>query len=213
MSRITCGRVVRWLGALLLAQGCASDRVQVQVPPRVDLAAWPMIGIVEFHGVAEPELASLATSQFVQMLLAAQPGTRILELGSERRVLAEVGHSELDFSAARAIGEHFGVDAIFTGALVLGAPKPSVLLGQSFESIDARAGVGGRLDVRLLEARSGASVWSGSATASAPVARLGVAEGIGTSFGVSDPRDAYTVVVRLLAQEQRYDFHPTWHEE
>ena len=212
MSRSTRARAAaRWLGALLVAQGCAHD--QVEVPPRIELASWPTIGIVEFRNADEPELASLATSQFIQMLHAAQPGTPILELGSERRVLEQLGRGELDFAAARAIGEHFGVDAVFAGELVLDAPKPEVKLGEAFDSIDARAVVTGRLETRLLEARGGATVWSDSASASAPVARFGLAEGVGPVFGVTDPRDARLAVVRQLVWSQRYAFHPSWRDE
>ena len=211
MGSNTRARAARGIVALLCLQGCAHD--QVEVPARIQLARWPTLGIVEFHSPAEPELGSLATSQFVEMLHAAQPGTAILELGSERHVLDEVGRDALDFEAARAIGERFGVDAVFAGELVFDAPKPRVRLGDAFESIDASAEVNGRLATRLLDARSGASVWSDSSTASAPVARFGLAEGAGPTFGVSDPRDARLDLVRLLVSLQRYDFFPSWRDE
>jgi hypothetical protein len=211
MPRIALATTACWLGALLLAQGCAHEPVErVEVPPRVVLASWPTIGIVEFSGAAEPELATLATSQFLQMLHAAQPGAPIVELGSERRVLDEVHRGELDFEAARAIGKRYGVDAIFVGELVFDSPRGSVNLGQAFESIDASANVTGRLATRLLEARSGATVWSDSSSATAPVARFGLAQGVGPMFGVSDPHDARIDMVRQLVANQRYDFYSTW---
>lgn len=208
---LTRPRAARWLGALLFLQACSHP--QVQVPPRIELSRWPTLGIVEFRELAEPELASLATTQFVQMLHAAQPGTPILELGSAARVLAEVGHTELDFEAARAIGERYGVDAIFTGELVFDAPKPRVSVGDAFESVAARADVTGRLAVRLLDARSGASVWSDSSNGSAPVAQFGMAEGTGPVLDVSDPRDARLDLVGSLVYAQRYDFYPSWRDE
>jgi len=216
MPRITRVGTACWIGVLLLAQGCAHEpapRVeQVQVPPRIVLASWPTIGIVEFRSATEPELASLGTSQFVEMLHQAQSGAPILELGSQQRVLGEVGKSELDFDAARAIGKHYGVDAIFVGELVFDAPSGSVNLGQAFESIDARAVVTGRLATRLLDARSGATVWSYSSSEKAQVARFGLAEGVGPLFGVSDPRDSRTAMVRQMVWDQRDDFYPTWRD-
>jgi hypothetical protein len=214
MRRLTRWSVGRGLGLLLLVQGCAhTERVRIEVPPRVDLATWPTLGIVEFRGTDRPELGSLATTQFVEMLHAAQAGARILELGSEPSVLAEVGCSKLDFAAARAIGEHFGVDAVFTGSFALTRPKPTVILGRALESLDASAEVHGLLDVRLLEAQSGASVWSARSDASAHVASFGLSKGALPTFDVSDPRDAYAELVRRLVDEQRYDFYPTWREQ
>ena len=124
--------------ALLLALGCASS---VQMPPRVDLGQWDLIGIVDFGGDDDPELASRATGQFVQMLQAAQPGARILELGPEKRILSEVGHEELDFEAMRALGERYEVDAVFTGGLELSNVKPDVRFGESLTSVRAAANV------------------------------------------------------------------------
>lgn len=196
------------LAALLVAAGCAT---RVQVPPRVELASWGTIGIVQFAGGSDPELAELATREFQRMLHAAQPGARILELGAEKRLLGEVGHDELDFEAVQALGDRFGVDAVFTGTLELSELKPDVRLGQAFTSVRAAANVNGRLTTRLLEAVSGATVWSGSSTASANVARVGAStEGGLPSFRVTDPRDVQAGLVPTLVDRLHHDFHPTW---
>jgi hypothetical protein len=184
----------------------------VQLPPRVDLAEWDTIGIVGFGGDAEAELSTLATREFVQMLHAAQPGVRILELGSEVRVLAEMGHAELDHAAVRAIGDHYEVDAVFAGDLELGAVEPIVRLGKTFSSLRARADVTGQLATRLLETRSGATVWSRSSRATGSVARLGVEEGGMPTFGARDPSDVQAGLVGQLVQELGDDFHPSWQE-
>ena len=63
------------LGVLVAMLGCAGPKVEV--PPRVDLAEWRTIGIVDFRGGSDPELPELATRQFVQMIQSAQPGVRI----------------------------------------------------------------------------------------------------------------------------------------
>lgn len=194
--------------AILLAAGCAT---KVQVPPRVELAEWDTIAIVEFTGAADPELGDLATGQFVQMLHAAQPGAHILELGPEKRLLSQLGHDELDFEAVRALGERFHVDAVFTGALEMSNVKPNVRLGQALTSVRASANVNGRLATKLFETRSGAVVWSSGALATANVARVGVGVGGGIpSFRVGDPSEAYAGLIPQLVDQLRHDFYPTW---
>ena len=203
MSILTLQAVV----AIMVA-GCAT---KVQVPPRVELAEWNTIGIVQFGGDADPELVDLATGQFVQMLHAAQPGARILELGHQRGLLSELGHDKLDFEAMRAVGERFHVDAVFTGTLEMSEVKPNVRIGQGFASVRASVNVTGSLATKLLETRSGAVVWSRSAQATANVARVGVPAGGGIpSFRVGDPSDAYAGIVPQLVDRLRYDFYPTW---
>jgi hypothetical protein len=195
------------IGALLILSACAS---KVQVPPRVVLSEWGTIGIVSFQGGADPELAHMATARFVQMLQSAQPGARILELGSEHRVLSEVGHGQLDFEAVRALGSRFEVDALFWGDLEIGTAQPSVRFGEAFTSANARADVSGQLATKLLETRSGATVWSRSSSASANVARIGVSDAGLPSFGVTDPARAYEGLVHQLVANLGGDFHPRW---
>ena len=144
------------------------------------------------------------------MLQQAQPGLRILELGRQKRVLSEVGHRALDFAAVRAIGEHYGVDAVFAGDLEVSEAKPSLNMGQAFTSFNARADVSGQLAARLFETRSGATLWSRSSTATANVAHLGVPNGGMPSFGASDPSKVYGGLVRQLVSHLRHDFYPRW---
>jgi hypothetical protein len=198
------------LGTLTVSLACAT---KVQVPPRVLLSELGTIGVVDFAGGDDAALASLATREFVQMLHAAQPGSRVLELGSESRVLAEVGHRELDFEAARAIGERFRVDAVLIGELSLSQAKPNIRFGQSFTSVRASADISGRLATRLMEADAGATIWSRNATATASVARVGLPEGGTPSFGVQDPEDTQAGLVRQLVANLRSDFYPTWRKQ
>jgi hypothetical protein len=196
---------------LLVAFGCAT---RVLVPPRVDLGQWDTIGIVDFGSGGDPALGRLATSQFVQMLQDAQPGVRILELGPEQRILADLGRDTLDFEAVRALGERFPVDALFTGALELGDVRPSVRLGRELASVRAAADVNGRLATKLLETRSGAVVWSRSAQASANVARVGVrSDGSVPSVRVGDPEDARAGLVPHLVAGLGSDFYPSWQNQ
>jgi hypothetical protein len=205
------------LGAILLGLGCGGREPsnvepvsRVQIPPRLELADWGTIGIVDFAGGADAALGERATREFVQMLMAAQPDARIIELGDSRRVLAELGHGTLDFEAARALGERYRVDAVFTGTLELGKAKPQIRIGQALASMRARADVTGQLDAKLLETSSGAVVWTRSSSATANVASVGVPPGGLPSFSAKDPADAHAGLIRQLVSELRYDFYPTW---
>lgn len=198
------------LGALLAALGCAT---KIQVPPRVDLSAWHSIALIEFSGAPELVLGNLATSEFMQRLQAAQPGVRIVELGSQQRVLREVGHGELDFESARAIGERFEVDAIFVGDLDLSEVKPSVAVGRAFASLEARVDVNGQAAAKLVETRSGATLWSRTSSASANVARIGLRYGVIPTFGASDPSDVHAGLVHQLITDLTGDFYWRWEKQ
>lgn len=198
------------LAALLATLGCAT---KVHIPPRVDLAAWHTIGLVEFSGDPELLLRTLATRDFMQRLQAAQPGVRIVELGSQQRVLREVGHGELDFESARAIGERFEVDAVFVGDLDFSEVKPSVAVGRAFASLEARVDVNGQAAAKLFETRSGATVWSRSSSASANVARIGLRYGVIPTFGASDPSEVHAGLVHQLITDLTGDFYWRWEKQ
>lgn len=197
------------LACAALLTACSS---KVLVPPRIPLSQWSQIGIVDFESASEPELAALATRQFVEMLQDAQPGSRIVELGGERRVLAQVGHGELDFEAVRAVGAHYGVDAVFAGDFQIGEPRPSLRVGRALTTMKAQADITGRLDARLLETRSGATVWSRSSRASADVARVGISKGLPT-FGATDPARVHGTLTRQLVVNLGGDFYATWQRQ
>lgn len=195
--------------ALLLAllPGCAK---KVLVPPRVDLGAWRTIGIVEFSGGSDPALGVQATQEFMEIVHHAQPGVRILELGAEQQVLAEVDSAALDFEAVRALRERYGVDAVFVGRLEVGRVKPNLRFGQSFASMEARADVQGEIAARLLETGSGATVWSRTATSTRNVAHVGVPSTGLPSFGATDPSDVQAGLVRQLVANLSGDFYSRW---
>src|SRR3954464_251941 len=111
---------------LLLSAGCSSGTrtVCVTVPPRVDLHAYPMVGLVTFTSNGRGELDRLSTQKFLAALQAAQPGTRVVELGTEAQVLASVNRNSWDAAALRAIKETRGVDVVMIGRLDVENAKP-----------------------------------------------------------------------------------------
>jgi hypothetical protein len=192
-----------------LACAAKETRPQIEVPPRLDLAEWRTIGIVNFDGSIDEKLAGQATRRFIEMLQAAQPGVRIIELGEAGAVLAEVGHDALGFEAARAMGDRYGVSAVFTGLFEMEEARPRIKFGDVLSTIGARVDVTGELAARLTETHSGALVWSRSSTGLVNVANLGLSGGVPT-FGAQAPDEAEGGLVEHLVTELRYDFYPTW---
>ena len=192
--------------ALALMLGCAT-KVTVFVPPRVDLAAYGSIGLIDFSSNrGKADLERYGSQELMKTVQSAQPGTRILELGPERRVLASIEHDEFDFEAIRAIGKRYGVDAVFVGNLDFTEIKPKVRISMSLESLSAQAEVEAFLSTRLMETASGATVWTNSARDRAAVAHFKMLSSRPASFGAGDPNDAQLRLVQGLVVRITQDF-------
>jgi hypothetical protein len=194
--------------SLAMLWGC-SHTVVVAVPPRVDLQTFGTLGIVEFASNSNPAINAQTTREFQSHIHAAQPGTRIVELGTPDSLLAAVGGRQLDAHALRRIGEKYGVDAIFLGSLAYSEPKADVRVTDG-----ARLEAGMRVDVRgdisskLVETRSGANVWSSSAWARRQLGRLNVSaeQGVSGTMRSSNPREE---MVPTLVYHLTQDFRPS----
>ena len=197
------------LGSLLALGGCSSNTVLVSVPPRMPLQSFGTLGLVEFDANARPDIGAQTTREFESHLHAAQPGTRIVELGSRESLLASVGGRQLDAQTLRRIGEKYGVDAIFVGSLTYSEPKTDVQLTDlSRLEGGVRVDVRGDISSRLVETRSGASVWSSSAWARRSLGKVSVSADQGVSGGVrnGDPREE---MVPTLVYHLTEDFRPS----
>src|SRR6267143_4606176 len=63
--------------------GCSGSRyVTVRVPPEVDLRSYQAVGIIEFGSNADATINRYATQRFQSSVQSAQPGTRLVELGT-----------------------------------------------------------------------------------------------------------------------------------
>jgi hypothetical protein len=197
---------------LLLATGCASKTkmVRMEIPPRVDLAAYPMVGLVTFSSNSRGELDRLSTEKFLEAIQEAQPGTRVVELGTEQQVLASVKRNSFDATTLRALKEMHGVDAIVMGRLDMKKAKADVNLSASslFKAMNVRQDVDATLTTRLLEADSGASMWSRSSKVTANLANASFNSRGEGSFGASDKEAAYGEMVDGLVFQVTDDFRP-----
>jgi hypothetical protein len=194
--------------SLAMLWGCSST-VLVPVPPRVDLKSYGTLGIVEFASNSDRVINARATRQFQEQIQAAQPGTRFIELGNREAVLVAVGSKQLDVDAFRRIGEKYGVAAIFLGDIAYSEPRTDVKITDltKFEG-GVRTDIKADISSRLVEARTGASVWSNSAWARRQVGSLSVTAEQGVSAGMSksNPRDE---MVPTLVYELTHDFRPS----
>jgi len=192
----------------LAAFGCASNRVVVQVPPRLDLVPYGRVGLVMFTVErATGSLPELATRRFEEQLLAAQTGFEVLELGSADSVLRQTGALELGAAAAESLGAQRGVPAVFFGHLKVSNVQPSGgVMGLALGHMEAT--VSAELSVQLVSTKSGGTVWRASATAREKVAEVSLAGGL-PFFSARDPNVAYGQLVNHLVYAVTRDFRPT----
>jgi len=205
----------RFLQALmLLAAGLAlfacTRTVTVAVPPRVDLRLFPTIGVIDFSAQPSGDLEQVATRIFLGNLQAAQPGVRLLELGSRDKVLLEIGSRELDFQAIRAIGARYGVEAVLSGAVELSEPRPDLKLSPSLTSLSAQARIDGKMNAKLWEAASGATVWTNSSWGNWSIGGVNISNGGAASAGFRHPREKRDEIVLELVRALNGDFWPTY---
>ena len=193
--------------SLAVQWGC-SKTVLVPVPPRMELKNYGTLGIVEFASNSDPAINSYATQQFQEQIQGASPGTPILELGSRQAVLQAVGATQLDAEAMTKIGKKYGVSAVFVGDIVYSEPKTDVRLTDITKlEGGVRTEVKGDLSAKLMETKSGASVWSSSAWAKRQIGAVSVStrQGVSASLGDTNPRKE---MVPALVFHVTEDFRP-----
>ncbi len=192
---------------LLATCGCGS---RVMVPPRIDLKAYEVIGVIEFSCTSEDALGPLATSRFIEAARQDQGMVRFMRLGTEGEVLQAVSQSRLDPAAFKAIGEKYGVKTIVTGDLTLSEVRPNVSVLHSLTSIGVSADVQATLAVQMVEAVSGASLWSRSAGATQQIGAASFSANKDINLRVDDPAKAYTRLVDHLVYTITPEFRVTW---
>lgn len=200
---------VGFLAAATLA--CSAHRtVTVRVPPRIDLTQHEVIGVVDFESSAEGQLASLATRRFMESARRDQGLVRMVTLGSKDEALRSVGRDRWDPETYRALGRKHGVQTILTGELAVSDVKPDLRIAAGLRSGSLSAEVSATLAVQMVEASSGASIWSASSAATRTVGHLDVFRGKEFVFDADDPEEAYGALVDGLVEHATPDFHAHW---
>ncbi len=203
--------VVCLIVAPALLAGCAKPGPpKTLIPPRVDLARFGTLGMLEFSGAAADGLGVLASREFLASLQRGQPGTPVVELGDQKRVLATLSRDSLDFDAIRAIGAKYGVDALVVGSLRAEKVQPNVSFDSAAGFMTAAAELESGLDARIVDTRSGATLWSTATRARAELARVDVDGGGVSGMGGGPPDDARLRLIRRLVDTATDDFWPYW---
>jgi hypothetical protein len=191
-----------------LLAGC-SRSVLVQVPPRVDLASHGTLGVVQFASNGGPAVAARATRDFQAHIHGAQPGTRLVDLGSREAVLAAVEARDFDQAALRKIGEKYGVDAVFLGEVTYSDPKTRVKISDLTRLAGtASTTVRGDMTCKLVETRTGASVWSSGSWATRRIGRVSVSPERGV-VGQADSEDPREAMLAAMLGHLTDDFRPS----
>lgn len=204
--------VLLWISAAALMLPACAKRTTVEVPPRVNLYSFDMIGVVQFESDSKGTLASFATQRFIETLQELQPGVRVLELGTVDELMRTIGRDDLNFETVRAIGEHYGVGAVIAGTLDVQDVKPRLVLQQTVATGGISADVKAALTARLTETTRGATLWTRSARTTATVAQVGVS-GRRVRFDAKDPEQAYGAMVDALVTEMAQDFRVSYVRE
>jgi hypothetical protein len=189
--------------------GCAHTE-QILIPPQVELQAYDHIGVIEFSTNAEDALKPYVTQNFIHAIQSAQPGTRILELGSREYVLQSIKRDKLDLETVKTIGRKFNVDALIIGHLEISGIKPTVKVFTVPAAVHAGAYVEALLSAKLLETDNGATLWTQATSEKTSVARVSLHENGPIGIGVSDPKDKYGNLVPELVYANTMDFRPRY---
>jgi hypothetical protein len=182
----------------------------VEVPPRIDLHSYEVIGVVQFESDAEGNLPAFATQRFIESIQQSQPGVHVLELGSARELKGKLGLDRLDYAAMQSIKERFGVDAVIVGDMDVSDVRPKVDLQNIISAMNVSAEVDASLATRLFETTRGATVWTRSTKRTDTVAHVGMNNGGSIRFDAKDPDDAYGALVDAMIYDITRDFRVTY---
>jgi hypothetical protein len=167
-----------------------------------------MVGLVTFTSNDNGGLDRLSTQRFLRAVQSAQPGTRVVELGSEAQVLASVNGRAFDVPTLRAIRETHGVDVLVMGRVDVEKTKPNVNVSTFMKSLSVSQDVDVTLGAKLVETASGATMWSNGAEAKTNLAHASVSgRGGGRGhFGASDPEAVYGEMIDGMVYQMTDDF-------
>lgn len=195
-----------FLSGTLFIIGCTP---KVMVPPKIDLSHYEKIGLIEFKSNSEGNLTPFITERFLEAILEDQPGTMVIEMGTEEEILAELGYSSMGPDAVRAIGENYDIKTIITGILDLTEPSTDVDFFGSISNISVSSSVSAMLTVKMKDASTGSTIWSGSGRDERELSDAGFYGGI-FHFDAEDPDDAYSKLADKLVREVTKDFRVTY---
>ena len=214
MPHISIRPIARPVAVLSLAllAACASNPParRVWVGPRIDLKQYEIIGMVEFASNSKGKLASLATRRFEESARRDQDMVRMVEIGTQQQALASANQGQWSPESCKAVAKQHNANTLFRGTLTLRNVHPAVQLNSFFRSGTVTAQVEATLEVEMLEAETGASIWSRSSQATRSLGQVSVFGGKEYSFDAADPQAAYGDLVDSLVNDVTRDFQGSW---
>jgi hypothetical protein len=195
---------------LAVAAGVSACGTRVMVPPRIDLTEHQVVGVLEFTTESEGELASYVTRRFMEAARQDQGIVRMADLGSVAQALEAVGRQRLDPPALKALGVRHDVRTLITGTLEVSDVRPDITITPGLVTSGIAADVDATLAVQLVEAETGASLWSSSARATRRVGHVRLLGGRDFTFDAADPDRAYEDLVEALVSQVTRDFRVSW---
>ena len=196
--------------ACLVIAVSACGGTRVMIPPRIDLTEYQIVGVLEFASASEGELGPYVTRRFMEVARQDQGIVRMTDLGSEAEALEEVGRPRLDPAALKALGERHNVRTLITGTLEVSDVRPVIRIAPGLVSSSVAADVDATLAVQMVEATTGASLWSSSARATRRVGHVRILGGREFAFDAADPDGAYADLVEALVHQVTRDFRASW---
>jgi len=201
--------------ALATMMGCAGGQkapaVQpVWVAPRIDLKQHEMIGIVEFSSTSKGQLGPLATRRFTESARRDQGVVRIVDVRPGAEVARSGAQARWTPEMYKALGRENNVQTLLVGQLKVSSVRPNIQVSTLFNAGHVSAQVDATLEVQMIEAATGASLWNGSGSATRTLGNVGVFGGREFAFDAADPERAYGDLVDALVEQVTRDFHATW---
>ncbi len=187
---------------------CAGKKVMV--PPRINLSDFEVIGIIEFTCNQKGKLADLTTRRFMEAARVDQSIVRIVQLGTQKEVLNKISERKLDQNSYKEIGEKYGVATIIVGVLDISDVRPDIKISPGLFAMDFAADVDATLDVQMVEAETGATIWSRSSDATQRIGGITILGLKDFAFDAKDPDKAYGKLVNELVYEVTDDFRVRW---
>lgn len=205
MNRMLSVSICLYLGLLLLILGCGPKTL---IPPEVDLAKYDAIGLITFKSDAKGKLGEFVTQKFMEEISRSQKGVKIVELGKEDKVLRSIDRDTIGPKAIQTIGEKYDVDAVIMGDLHVSNIKPKVSITSVITSMSVKADVQASLIARLIEVKSGATIWTDSAEDKKTLASVSIFSKKNFSFDAKNPEEAYGDLAQSLVEDVTQDFKP-----
>ncbi len=182
----------------------------VLVPPEIDLIPFEKVGLITFSlDEAESDLNTLATQRFLQEIMYAQRGVRILEIGTLDDVLHKIDRTKLDPESASLIQEKFGVTAYIYGQLQITEVKPKVDIIGSVQGALVQATFDISVTARMIATDTGVTLWTDSVLKEGNVGSMIMTRGGLPHFDLKDENKEYIQVMEDLIHYLTRDFRPT----